>query len=412
MTDRPQPPPALSGRQVAVLVAGGIAAYKVADLVSLLVQGGCSVRVAMTEAATKFVGPVTFQGLSGNPVLIDLWDTTGAAEPHVELGDWAEVILLAPATANSLAKAAQGNADDIVTAVLLAARCPIVIAPAMNDAMWQNPAVLANVTLLRERAMVVVEPASGRLASGHMGTGRLPDAARLMDAMAGALASGADMAGRRVVVSAGGTREAIDLVRFIGNYSTGKMGSAMAEAAAARGARVQLVSTAPHPPVRGVAVRRVESATEMLAALADEVRGADLLVMAAAVADFRPEGVRAGKIRREEHGELALRLVPNVDILTSLADAPDTERLFRLGFAAEDSEVDSKAAEKLRRKNLDAIFANDISRGDIGFAADHNAGALYLRDGTRIDIGRSTKRKVADRILDAIVPRLSPAADQ
>src|SRR5207253_4238673 len=223
-------PEELRGLRISLLISGGITAYKVVDLASALTQAGSQVRVAMTPAAMRFVGPPTFQGVTGNPVLTGLWAADGAPEPHVYLGDWAQVTLLAPATANVISSVAKGQADDIVTATLLAARGPVVVAPAMNDAMWSKPAVQENLGALRSRGMVVVEPESGHLASGHVGAGRLAGAAALMKAMADAVRSRYDLAGRRVVVTAGGTREPIDPVRFIGNYSSGKMGFAIAAA--------------------------------------------------------------------------------------------------------------------------------------------------------------------------------------
>jgi phosphopantothenoylcysteine decarboxylase/phosphopantothenate--cysteine ligase len=391
---------------VAVLVSGGIAAYKVADVVSRLVQAGCEVRVAMTAAATRFVGPATFHGLTGRPVQTDLFAADGPAEPHVELGDWARVALVAPATADLVARLARGHADDLVAATVLAARCPVVVAPAMNDAMWAKPAVAENVAALRAHGFTVVEPESGHLASGHVGAGRLPGAGVLLAALAQAVGARRDLAGRRVVVSAGGTREPIDPVRFISNYSTGKMGFAVAAAAADRGAGVVLVSTAQHPPHPGVRLRPVETADQMRSALREEQPGAHLLVMAAAVADFRPVGRVEHKIRREGTGDVVLELERNEDIVRDLAREPGAEGVYRLGFAAEDAELLASAREKLERKGLDAIFANDISRSDVGFAVDHNAGILLLRDGTRLDIERATKREVADRLLDVVVPRL------
>src|SRR5712692_5969180 len=250
-------PPELRGVRLALLVSGGIAAYKIVDLASALTQAGAQVRVAMTASATRFVGAPSFQGVTGNPVLTGLWAGDGPPEPHVFLGDWAQVTLLAPATANVISRVAKGQSDDIVTATLLAARGPVVVAPAMNDAMWSKPAVQENL-------------------------------AALMKALADAVLSRYDLAGRRVLVTAGGTREPIDPVRFIGNYSSGKMGFAIASAAADRGAQVSLVTTASHPPHHGIEVRAVETAGEMLAELERDLAGADLLVMAAAVADFRP----------------------------------------------------------------------------------------------------------------------------
>ena len=402
--DPAEVPEAVRGRRVAVLVSGGIAAYKVADLVSQLGQAGCEVRVAMTPSATRFVGAATFKGLSGHPVHGDLWSNSGVAEPHVALGDWAQVVLVAPATANLIAKLAGGHADDLVTATVLAARCPVVVAPAMNDAMWAKPALVANLELLRRRGFTIVEPETGRLASGHTGAGRLAGAARIFAALEAALKARFDLAGRRVVVTAGGTREAIDPVRFISNYSSGKMGHAVAEAAADRGAEVVLISTAAHAGHAGVRVRPVESAEDMLAAVLEELAGAQLLIMVAAVADFRPARVATGKIRRESVDSLELSLEKNVDILAELSRDSRAEGVFRIGFAAEDADLEAHATEKLARKKLDAIVANDI-RGGV-FGSDENAGVLFMRTGERIELERSSKRAMADRILDAVKDRL------
>src|SRR4030088_2446927 len=297
--DPAEGPAAIRGRRCAALVSGDSASYKVADLVSQLAQAGCDVKVAMTASAGRFVGAATFMGLTGHPVQSDLFANSGVAEPHVALGDWAQVALVAPATANLIAKLAGGHSDDLVTATLLAARCPVVVAPAMNDAMWAKPAVAENLEVLRKRGFAIVAPESGRLASGHTGAGRLAGAAGIFGALDAAGRSRYDMAGRRVVVTAGGTREAIDPVRFISNYSSGKMGHAVAEAAADRGASVQLITTAHFHRLQGVDVTQVESADEMLAALQDELGGAQMLVMVAAVADFRPAQAASGKIRRE-----------------------------------------------------------------------------------------------------------------
>jgi len=402
--DPAEVPAAVRGRRVAVMVSGGIAAYKVADLVSQLLQAGCQVRVAMTAAATRFVGGATFHGLTGQPVQTDLWANTGQAEPHVALGDWAQAVLLAPATANLLAKLAGGHSDDLVTATVLAARCPVVVAPAMNDAMWAKPAVVANLAVLRERGFTIVEPEAGRLASGHSGAGRLASAAEIFSGLAAAVSARYDLAGRRVVVTAGGTREAIDPVRYISNYSSGKMGHAVAEAAAERGAEVSLVTTAPFAGHPGVLAHRVESAADMLAVLRKELDGAHLLVMVAAVADYRPARAVAGKIRREEHVSLDLKLERNVDILAELSNDSRAEGVFRVGFAAEDADLEAHAAEKLARKKLDAIVANDIKGGVFG--SDENEGVMFFRTGERLALGRSSKRQMADRILDAVRERL------
>ncbi|TAN32613.1 bifunctional phosphopantothenoylcysteine decarboxylase/phosphopantothenate--cysteine ligase CoaBC [bacterium] len=397
----------MRGLRVGLLVSGGIAAYKLVDLASALTQAGCEVRVAMTPSATRFVGPPSFQGVTGNPVLTGLWPTDGAAEPHVFLGDWAQVILLAPATANVIGRIAGGRSDEIVSATVLAARCPVVVAPAMNDAMWSKPAVEDNITALRRRGMTIVEPESGHLASGHVGAGRLAGSSPLLTAMAGAVRSRYDLASRRVVVTAGGTREPIDPVRFISNYSSGKMGFAIAAAAADRGARVTLVTTASHPAHHGVNVVPVETAEQMRDQLRSWMKGADLLVMAAAVADFRPAKTTRAKIRREETPRLTLELEPVPDLVAALGSDRELAAVFRVGFAAEGSDLAARALDKMRRKGLHAIVANDISRTDIGFGSDHNAGVMLFADGARHDLERTTKREMADRILDLVLPHLT-----
>jgi phosphopantothenoylcysteine decarboxylase/phosphopantothenate--cysteine ligase len=400
-------PNELKGLRIALLIAGGIAAYKIVDLASALTQSGADVRVAMTGSATRFVGAPSFQGVTGNPVLTGLWAAGGAPEPHVFLGDWAQVTLLAPATANVISSIAKGQSGDIVTATFLAARGPVVVAPAMNDAMWAKPAVQENLDALRSRGVSVVEPESGHLASGHVGTGRLAGASALMKAMANAVRSRYDMAGRRVVVTAGGTREPIDPVRFISNYSSGKMGFAIASAAADRGARVTLITTASHPGHHGIEERHVETAGEMLAQLRRELAGADVLVMAAAVADFRPAHTSDQKTRREESSRLTLELEQIPDLVATLGKEKEAQGVFRVGFAAEGSDLAAKALEKMKRKGLHAIVANDISRKDIAFGSDHNEGVMLFADGSREELPRMTKREMADRILDLVVPRLS-----
>ncbi len=405
--DQSPVPEELRGIRVALLVSGGIAVYKLVDLASALTQAGGRVRVAMTASAARFVGAPSFRGVTGNPVLTGLWASDGAPEPHVFLGDWAQVVLLAPATANVIARIAHGQSDDVVTATVLAARCPIVVGPAMNDAMWSKPAVKENVATLRQRGMTVVEPEAGHLASGHVGLGRLAGSGRLLKAMADVVRSRYDLAGRRAVVTAGGTREPIDPVRFISNYSSGKMGFAVAAAAADRGARVSLVTTAAHPAHHGIEVRPVETADEMLAELRAQLEGADLLVMAAAVADFRPAKRADHKIRREDTARLILELEPIPDLVATLGREPEFAGVFRVGFAAEGSDLDAKALDKMKRKGLQAIVANDISRKDVGFGSDHNAGVILFADGMRHGIQRMTKREMADRILDLVVPRLA-----
>jgi phosphopantothenoylcysteine decarboxylase / phosphopantothenate---cysteine ligase len=399
-------PDEIRGLRVAMLIAGGVAAYKLVDLASALTQAGCEVRVAMTASATRFVGAPSFRGVTGNSVLTSLWHEGGDPEPHVALGDWAQVILLAPATANVIARVAGGLSNDIVTATLLAARCPVVVAPAMNDAMWSKPAVQHNLGMLRERGMTVVQPSSGHLASGHTGEGRLADSAAILRAIAEAVRARYDLAGRRVVVTAGGTREPIDPVRYVGNYSSGKMGYAIAAAAADRGAQVVLVTTVERHASRGVDVRMVETGEEMLGELKKALAGADLLVMAAAVADFKPAARTDHKIRREETPHLELALDPVPDLLAELARDPAAKGVYLVGFAAESGDPEGRAVEKLRRKGLGAIVANDISRTDIGMGSDDNAGVMLFADGARHELERMTKREMSDRILDLILPRL------
>ena len=404
----PTPVPAeLKGARVALLIAGGIAAYKIVDLASALTQAGTEVRVAMTASATRFVGAASFHGVTGRPVLTGLWSADGPPEPHVFLGDWAQVTLLAPATANVISRVAKGQSDDIVTATLLAARGPVVVAPAMNDAMWAKSAVQENLAALKTRGMILVEPESGHLASGHVGTGRLASASALMKVMADAVRSRYDLAGCRVVVSAGGTREPIDPVRYISNYSSGKMGFAIAAAAADRGARVTLVTTATNPAHHGIDLKPVETADEMMKELKRNLAGTDLLVMAAAVADFRPARTEDHKIRREDSPRLTLQLEPIPDVVAALGKEKEAQGVFRVGFAAEGSDLETKALEKMKKKGLQAIVANDISRKDIAFGSEFNAGVMLFADGGREELPRMTKREMADRILDLVQPRLS-----
>jgi phosphopantothenoylcysteine decarboxylase/phosphopantothenate--cysteine ligase len=276
----------------------------------------------------------------------------------------------------------------------------------MNDAMWSKPAVQENIAALRHGGVTIVEPESGHLASGHLGRGRLAGSSHILEAMARAVQSRYDMAGRRVVVTAGGTREPIDPVRFISNYSSGKMGFSIASAAADRGAKVTLVTTASHPTHHGIEFLRVDTAAEMAAELRSQLKGADLLLMAAAVGDFRPAKIATKKIRREDTPRVALDLEPIPDVVASLARDKELSGLFCVGFAAEDSELDAKAVEKMKRKGLQAIVANDISRRDIGFGSEYNAGVLFFADGSRHDLEKMTKREMADRILDLVLPRL------
>ncbi len=386
----------LSGKRVLLGITGGIGAYKTPMLVRELRRRGAEVEVVMTAAAAEFVTPVTLAALSGRPVATGLFDSEGSVG-HIEKAKWADLLLVAPATANHLAKAARGIADDLLSTLSLAARCPVLLVPAMNTAMWEHPAVRENLRLLVERGVRILPPETGELACGEEGAGRMPDPARIADE-AEAVLGGGDLKGLTVLVSAGPTREAVDPVRFLGNRSSGKMGYALAEAALARGAAVILV-TGPVaiPPPRGASVVKVETAREMGDALARELPRCQWLLMAAAVADFRPADIAAGKIKRSS-GPLALALVPNPDLLASLSPARGDRLL--VGFAAETESLEERARDKLSAKGLDLVVANDVSRPGAGFDSDDNAAVLLDRNGGREEIPLMPKRALADRVLD------------
>ncbi len=406
---------AFSGRRVLVGVCGGIAAYKVAELVGQLVQAGAEVRVAMTPEATRFISPLTFEALSGNPVASDLFgpqraQATSGGEAHIALSDWPEVIVLAPATANVLAKLAAGLADEIVSTTVLASTAPLVLAPAMHSRMWEAPATTANVATLAGRGVAFAGPVEGRLASGEVGIGRLADNEQVLRAIRDALPGGRDMAGLTVVVTAGGTREPLDPVRFIGNHSSGLMGHSLAALAEARGARVVLVTTTGMPVAPSVERVRVETAEEMADAVRGHIGGADMLVMAAAVADFRPTSRAGTKLSKTEMPD-ALDLERTTDILAAIEPEQAGRRLVKIGFAAETHDVVAHAQEKLMAKGLDLIVANDVSNPEIGMGSPDNAVTLITRRG-REEVAQAPKEEVADRILDAalVVLRSGDAA--
>jgi len=395
----------LEGRRVVLGVTGSIAAYKAADLCSKLRQAGAVVEVVMTAAAARFVAPLTFQSLSGLPVVDDMF---AAAEPeaHVEVARRADLLVIAPATADCLANLARGAAPDMVTLTALAmGPKPVVVAPAMDAAMWEHPATQANAALLRERGVVFAGPEVGRLASGRIGSGRMAEPAAIAEAVRWALGRrSGDLAGRRIVVSAGPTYEPLDPVRFIGNRSSGKMGFAVAEAARDRGAAVTLV-TGPValPTPWGVERRDVETAVAMLEALRAAVEGADALVMAAAPADFRPAEVAPQKIKKREGMEgFTVELVKNPDILASLPGPR-----VRVGFAAETHDLAENAVAKLRAKRLDFIAANDGTRRDSGFGTDTNQVTIFWDDGRIEELPLLSKYAVAMAILDRVAARLA-----
>lgn len=395
----------LDKKTIVLGVGGGIAVYRVCELARLLMKRGATVRVAMTKNALEFVTSLTFQALTGNPVLTDLFDLKqDATFGHLVTGKLADLFVVAPATANLIARIRAGMADDAVTTSLLAARCPVLLAPAMNTGMWENPLTQQNVKALLEDARYsVVGPAEGMLAEGTVGMGRLSEPPDIVEAAEAAL-SPKDLAGWRVVVTAGPTREHLDPVRFVSNPSSGRMGFAIARAAAHRGAKVRLVSgpcelPAPH----GVEIVRVTSANEMAEATLPAVRGAQLLVAAAAVADQRPQARAPHKVKKQDGPETVV-LVRTQDILaTAVAQAPAKGRPLFVGFAAETERVVENAREKLTRKGLDLVAANDVSEEGSGFATGTNRLILIDRTGKEHELARMTKDDAALALLDRAV---------
>jgi phosphopantothenoylcysteine decarboxylase/phosphopantothenate--cysteine ligase len=388
----------LAGRRVVLGVTGGIAAYKAIEVCRRLVDAGAHVAPVLTEDATRFIGAVTFSALASEPVRTSLWDEPEPI-PHTRLGQAADLIVVAPATARILAKYTAGLSDDLLTATLLATRAPVLVCPAMHTEMWEHPAVQENLETLRRRGVHVLEPATGRLAGGDVGAGRLADPADIV-AAAERVLSPQDLAGLRVLVSAGGTREAIDRVRVVTNRSSGKQGYALAEVAAARGAEVTLVSTVDRPVPRGVEVVPVASAADMEAAIVPRQSEFDVIVMAAAVADFRPKAPSDRKIKKED-GLSEIVLEPTHDFLVDLGERkPDGQVL--VGFAAETDDLRANAAGKLRRKRLDLIVGNDVSAPGVGFEHDTNAVILLFADGTEQDVPLADKRSVAAAVWDAV----------
>ena len=392
----------LTNRVIVLGVTGSIAAYKAADIASKLTQEGALVDVVMTEAATRFVTPLTMRSVTRRPVFVDMFDPASElAEEHVELARRADAVLVAPATATTIARLAHGLADDVVSLTVLATQAPVLVAPAMDSQMYENAATQANLAMLRERGMIIVGPAEGRLASGRLGPGRLVDTDVLLGALRRVLGQRGDLAGRKIVVSAGGTREPLDPVRFIGNYSSGKMGYALAGAAHDRGAEVVLVSaaTALAPPF-GVTVVPVGRAAEMRDAVAAHCQDADALIMAAAVADYEPASPAEHKIKRKGEA-MVIELRETPDILGSVRGD-----FVRVGFAAESRELEENARDKLQRKGLDLIVANDVTLPGSGFGSDTNQEVILDASGGAERLPLLSKRQVADRILDRVVPLL------
>jgi phosphopantothenoylcysteine decarboxylase / phosphopantothenate---cysteine ligase len=389
----------LAGKRIVLGVSGGIAAYKAVEICRRLTALGAHVTPILTEAALHFVGKATFDALASEPTITSMWNGPDPS-PHTTLGKSADLILVAPATADFMARAVAGMANDVLSATLLASAAPVVFAVAMHTEMWDHPATQENLATLRRRGFHLVEPVVGALASGDFGKGRMAEPADIV-AAAVALLSPKDLAGQRIVVSAGGTREAIDPVRFIGNRSSGKQGYAIAHAAAERGASVVIVSTVGLAAPAGATVLRVESAAEMFVAMNTAAADADIIVMAAAVADFRPSVVAASKIKKHG-GAPEVILEPTVDILAGLGATKRSDQTL-VGFAAETNDLRANALDKLKRKHLDLIVANDVSAEGVGFEHETNAVTIYERTGQETTVALSDKRIIANAVLDRVM---------
>jgi phosphopantothenoylcysteine decarboxylase/phosphopantothenate--cysteine ligase len=389
------------GRRIVVGISGGIAAYKAIEVIRRLVDAGAHVAPILTEDAHRFIGPVTVSALSSEPVHTSLWDDASPI-PHTRLGQTADLIVVAPATARVIAAYAMGFSQDLLVATLIATRAQVVICPAMHTEMWEHPSVQDNLALLRSRGVIVVDPQEGRLAGGDVGTGRLADPETILSAIDSVLSGrGRDMEGLSVVVTAGGTREPIDAVRVIANRSSGKQGYAIAEEAHKRGAKVTLISTVDRSVASGIRVVSVETAQQMLDAVTEHAPSSDVVVMTAAVADFRPVHAVDGKIKKH-NGIPEITLEPTPDILASLGAAKPVGQTL-VGFAAETDDVLANAQSKLKRKNLDLIVANDVSAPGVGFGHDTNAVSILLADGQQIQVDLATKHTIATAVLDSVV---------
>ncbi len=390
----------VQGRNIVLGVSGGIAAYKSVELCRRLVDAGAYVAPIMTEDAHRFIGPVTLSALASEPVHTSLWDDASPI-PHTRLGQNADVIVVAPATARVIAAYAMGLSHDVLVATLIATRAPVVLCPAMHTEMWEHPSVQHNIEILRSRGVIIVEPQSGRLAGGDIGTGRLADTDSIASAIDSALAASHDLAGLSVLVTAGGTREPIDAVRVIANRSSGKQGYAIAENAARRGATVTLVTTVDRPTFASITVIPVESADDMLRAVTCHSDSSDVIVMSAAVADFRPVLSSAGKIKKSDGvPEIVLEKTP--DILAGLG-ARKREGQTLVGFAAETDNLIVHAQDKLVRKNLDLIVANDVSAPGVGFSHDTNAVTILGASGVLQTVALTDKHHIATAVLDSVV---------
>ena len=391
-------------------VSAGIAAYKACELLRLLTESGHRVQVVPTPAALNFVGAATWAALSGQPVLTSPWESVHEV-PHVRLGQEADLVIVAPATADLMARAVAGRSDDLLTAVLLTARCPLIFAPAMHTEMWEHAATRANVATLRSRGCIVLDPGSGRLTGQDSGPGRLPEPAELFLVAQRVLARGAgamaqNLAGRTILVSAGGTREELDPVRYLGNWSSGKQGYALARTAASRGAAVTLVAANTGlPDPAGARVIRVTSARELHDAMLAESDAADAIVMAAAVADFRPAIRSAAKIKKTGGAPAPIELAENPDIVRSLVAARRRPGQLIVAFAAETGDVLANGRAKLARKGCDLLVVNQVGNG-LAFGTDDNEATVLAADGAEVKLPRAAKDEIADAIWDEVAARL------
>ena len=389
----------LANKTIVLGITGGIAAYKAADIASKLIQAGARVEVVMTKSATKFITPLTMRNITGRQAVTDMFDMSSEYSlEHIALAEAAEAVVIAPATANTIAKLAAGIADNMLTCTVLATKAPVIVAPAMNDNMLQNTVTQDNLGKLKARGFTIIKPAYGRLASGKTGWGRLPDSETIIGILYQVLGRKGDLAGKRIAVTAGGTQEPIDPVRHIGNRSSGKMGYALAEAARDRGASVVLI-TAPAslPEPAGMEVVHVRTAVQMKKAVAKAVARTDALIMAAAVADYQPKEFVTSKIKKATT-DLTLELVRTPDILSEVKGD-----FIKVGFAAESEDLIANAKQKLEKKQLDLIVANDITSAKSGFNSDTNKVTIIDRKGKVENLPLLTKREVADKILDRVV---------
>lgn len=391
-------------------VTGGIAAYKAVEVARLIDQAGHAAKVVMTEHATRLVGPATFRAITGEPVAVSLFEEGGVPMQHISLAQEADLVIVAPATANVLAKMAHGIADDLLSTILLATRAPILVAPAMNSNMYGHPATKANIKKLLGRGIRVIGPESGSLACGDKGEGRMAEPAWIVEAALEVLGLSARLSGEKVLVTAGGTREPIDPVRFIGNRSSGKMGYALAETARKMGARVTLVSGHTYlDEPRGVELVEVNTAEEMKGEVMARATDCSIVVMAAAVADFTPRLANEEKIKKEDKDSLVLELVPTIDILKELGKRKKQGQVL-IGFAAETGQLGERARDKLVSKNVDILVANNVSERGAGFDSDYNRALILFRDGRETQLDLMPKRDLARHIWEAAIELLGGSA--